>query len=90
TMARQFANWVFIFDSPPLLAASESSALARQVGQVIVVVEEEKTTQKELLTGLRQIEFAKNIGLVLNKSLDRSETVYYEQYAKFRGIREKP
>lgn len=87
-MARQFADWVFVFDSPPLLAASESSALARHVGQVVVVVQEEKTTQKELLTGLKQIEFAKNIGLVLNKSLDRSETIYYEQYAKFRGVRE--
>lgn len=88
-MARQFADWVFVFDSPPLLAASESSALARHVGQVVVVVQEEKTTQKELLTGLKQIEFARNIGLVLNKSLDRSETVYYEKYAKFGRIREQ-
>ncbi|MCI0561174.1 MAG: AAA family ATPase [Nitrososphaera sp.] len=87
-MARQYADWVFVFDSPPLLAASESSALARHMGQVVVVVQEEKTTQKDLLTGLKQIEFAKNIGLVLNKSLDRSETIYYEQYAKFHGIRE--
>ncbi|MGI0016348.1 MAG: AAA family ATPase, partial [Nitrososphaera sp.] len=69
-MAQQFADWVFVFDSPPLLAATESSALARHMGQVVVVVHEEKTTQKELLTGLKQIEFAKNIGLVLNKSLD--------------------
>jgi len=87
-MARQFADWVFVFDSPPLLAASEASALARHVGQVVVVVQEEKTTEKELLTGLKQIEFAKNIGLVLNKSLDRSETTYYEQYSKFRSVRE--
>jgi receptor protein-tyrosine kinase len=87
-MARQFADWVFVFDSPPLLAATESSALARHMGQVVVVVQEDKTTEKELLTGLKQIEFVKNIGLVLNKSLDRSETIYYEQYAKFRGLRE--
>ena len=73
-MARQFADWIFVFDSPPLLAATESSALARHMGQVVVVVQEEKTTEKELLTGLKQIEFVKNIGLVLNKSLDRSET----------------
>lgn len=81
-MAQQFADWLFIFDTPPLLAATESSRLARHMGQVVVVVHEEKTTQKELVIALKQIELARNIGLVLNKSFDRSETVYFEHYQK--------
>ncbi|MCI0563239.1 MAG: AAA family ATPase [Nitrososphaera sp.] len=79
-MAQQYADRIIIFDGPPLLAASESSVLARFMGQVVVVVEEERTTQKDLLTALKQIDFAKNIGLVLNKSFDRSETMYFEDY----------
>ncbi|MGI0014803.1 MAG: AAA family ATPase [Nitrososphaera sp.] len=79
-MAQQFADRIIIFDGPPLLASSESSVLARFMGQVIVVVQEERTTQEDLLTGLKQIEFARNIGLVLNKSFDRSETMYFEDY----------
>ncbi|MCI0559960.1 MAG: AAA family ATPase [Nitrososphaera sp.] len=79
-MAQQFADRIIIFDGPPLLAASESSVLARFMGQVVVVVQEERTTREDLLTGLKQIEFAKNIGLVLNKSFDRSETMYFEDY----------
>ncbi len=44
-MAERYHDRIIIFDSPPLLAASEASALASQMGQVVMVVEAGKTSE---------------------------------------------
>ena len=59
-------NRIIIFDSPPLLAASEAAALASQVGQIVVVVEAGKTTEAMLKSALDRLE-ANVAGLILNK-----------------------
>lgn len=60
-------NRVIIFDSPPIMAASESSVLAGQMGQVIVVVEAGSTTETALKAALGRIESSNIVGLLLNK-----------------------
>ncbi|MGH8615800.1 MAG: hypothetical protein ACREYF_28260 [Gammaproteobacteria bacterium] len=81
-LGQRYRDRVVIFDSAPLLAASETSVLTGLVGQVVVVVEEEKTTHQELLAALRHIAPSPKIKLVLNKSIERSETLYYERYQR--------
>jgi exopolysaccharide/PEP-CTERM locus tyrosine autokinase len=58
---------VVIFDSPPLMAASEASVLAGQMGQVVVVVEAGKTTEAVVKDALGRIESSNVVGLLLNK-----------------------
>ena len=58
---------VVIFDSPPLMAASEASVLAGQMGQVVVVVEAGKTTEALVKDALGRIESSNVVGLLLNK-----------------------
>jgi exopolysaccharide/PEP-CTERM locus tyrosine autokinase len=58
---------IVIFDSPPLLAASEASVLASQMGQIVMVVETGKTTEAALKNALSRIESTNIAGLVLNK-----------------------
>jgi len=66
-MAERYSDRIIIFDSPPLLAASESSVLATRMGQIIMVVEAGKTTETALKESLTCVESCRNVGLLLNK-----------------------
>ena len=66
-MAERYHDRIIIFDSPPLLAASEASVLATRMGQIVVVVEAGKTTETELKDALSRIESCNLAGLLLNK-----------------------
>ncbi|HKA41267.1 MAG TPA: XrtA-associated tyrosine autokinase [Burkholderiales bacterium] len=66
-MAERYSDRIIIFDSPPLLAASEASVLALRMGQIIMVVEAEKTTETALKEALSRVESCRNVGLLLNK-----------------------
>lgn len=79
-MANRYGDRIIIFDSPPLLAASESRALAAKVGQVVVVVEAETTTQHALQEALAQIETCPNISLVYNKGREFPGGENYHYY----------
>ncbi|MCC7486308.1 MAG: AAA family ATPase [Burkholderiales bacterium] len=67
-MAERYSDRVIIFDSPPLLAASESSVLATRMGQIVMVVEAGKTTEAALKESLTRVESCRNVGLLLNKT----------------------
>jgi protein-tyrosine kinase len=66
-MAERYHDRVIVFDSPPLLAASEAGALASQVGQIVVVVEAGKTSETVLKRALGRIDTSRVTGLLLNK-----------------------
>jgi receptor protein-tyrosine kinase len=66
-MAERHPDRIVVFDSPPLLAASEAGALASQVGQIVVVVEAGKTSEATLKRALNRIDSNNVTGLLLNK-----------------------
>jgi receptor protein-tyrosine kinase len=66
-MAERYSDRIIIFDSPPLLAASEATVLATRMGQIVMVVESGKTTEAALKESLTRIESCRNVGLLLNK-----------------------
>jgi receptor protein-tyrosine kinase len=76
-LASRYRDRIIIFDSPPLLATTESRVLAGRVGQIVMVVESDKTTQEALREALQQIESCELISLLLNKSNSSSGTDYY-------------
>lgn len=76
-MASRYRDRIIIFDSPPLLATTESRVLAGRLGQIVMVVESEKTTQEALRESLSQIESCELISLLLNKSKASSGGDYY-------------
>lgn len=80
-MANRYHDRVIIFDSPPLLAASEATVLASQVGQVVMVVESGKTAESALKEALGRIEPNKLSGLVLNKASDAGLGYGYDAYS---------
>jgi protein-tyrosine kinase len=66
-MAERYHDRIIIFDSPPLLAASEACALASRMGQILVVVEAGRTTETALKDALSRIESSNVLGVLLNK-----------------------
>jgi len=71
-LSNRYQDRIIIFDSPPLLATSESQVLANLVGQVVMVVEAVKTTHAMVNEALLKIPNANIAGLVLNKSRVKS------------------
>lgn len=79
-LARRYPDRIIIFDSPPLLATSEASVLANQMGQIVAVVEAGSTSQEVLKEALDLINPEMIIGLILNKSSQKFGTDYYGPY----------
>lgn len=81
-IANRYPDRIVIFDSPPLLLASEAQALASKMGQIILIVEAETTTQHAVKTSLQQLEGCPNINLIYNKSrhFPGGENYGYGQY----------
>ena len=79
-MASRYHDRIIIFDSPPLLVASEAAVLANRMGQIIMVVEAGKTTATALKVALGRIESSKNVGLLLNKGQASGLSYYYGGY----------
>jgi len=79
-MAERHHDRIVVFDSPPLLAASEAGALASQVGQLVVVVEAGKTSETSLKHALGRIDTSRVTGLLLNKVEATPLEYSYETY----------
>lgn len=78
-MAERYPDRIIIFDSPPLLAASEASVLAGGMGQIVLVVEAGRTTETALKDALSRIESGNVVGVVLNKGAPPGSG-YYGEY----------
>ncbi|MGH8658599.1 MAG: XrtA-associated tyrosine autokinase [Gammaproteobacteria bacterium] len=83
-LSRRYPDRLVIFDTPPLLVATETHVLATLAGQVVLVVEAQRTTQAHLAEALEQLTDSKaRVSLLLNKSHDKDEAEYY--YGKCKG-----
>ena len=77
-LASRYPDRLVLFDSPPLLATSESSVLAAHMGQIVMVVEADKTPQAALRDAMARIEGACDVvGIILNKATGRNSGGYY-------------
>jgi protein-tyrosine kinase len=80
-VSRRYPDRIVVFDSPPLLATTESRVLATHMGQVVVVVEAERTTQAVLESALATVESCPLVHTMLNKAPESTVGSYYGAYA---------
>ncbi len=78
-LSSRYKDRICIFDTAPILGASETNVLSQMTGQGVVVVEEERTTHGQLERSLSLLNQEMAIGLVLNKS-KKSRKEYYGYY----------
>jgi protein-tyrosine kinase len=86
-LSKRYSDRIIIFDSPPLLATSGAGVLGSLVGQIVMVVEAVRTPQRAVAEALKILGPLENIGIVLNKSREKSTFSYgygygYEYYVK--------
>jgi len=79
-MAARYPDRIIVFDSPPLLATTESRVLATHMGQVVVVVEAERTTHRQVAEAMSTIESCPVVMTMLNKATRSDVGTYYGGY----------
>jgi len=76
-LSARYPDRIVIFDSPPLLAASQGSVLANLVGQVVLVVEADMTPEYIVKESVAKLDACKVVGCVLNKTKKGFGFTYY-------------
>jgi len=76
-LATRYPNRIILFDSPPLLATTESRDLASHMGQIIVVVEADRTVRSTVEDALSKVEACPVVMTVLNKAVESELGSYY-------------
>lgn len=76
-LSARYPDRMVIFDSPPLLAATQGQVLAMLVGQVILVIEADSTPQYIVKESISKLENCEIVGCVLNKTKKGFGFKYY-------------
>ncbi len=86
-LSNRYSDRIVIFDSPPLLAATQAVVLAKLVGQVVLVIESEETLQSLVMASVEKLADCDVVLAVLNKCktglLDRYCYGQYGQYGLY-------
>lgn len=75
-MAQRYPDRIIVFDSSPLLLATEARVLASHMGQIVVVVRAEKTLKSEVRQALATIEACPVKLMLLNQARTVSKGGY--------------
>jgi protein-tyrosine kinase len=76
-LASRYPDRIILFDSPPLLATTESRDLAAHMGQIVVVVEADRTVRSTAEDALAKLEACPVVMTVLNKAVESELGSYY-------------
>jgi receptor protein-tyrosine kinase len=82
-LSSRYPDRIVIFDSPPLLLASEARVLAGLMGQVVMVVEEAMTRQQAVQEAVEMLQDNEIVGIVMNKSRHKSTESGYGGYGYY-------
>jgi Mrp family chromosome partitioning ATPase len=80
-LGARYSDRMIIFDSPPLLATTESRVLATHMGQILMVVAADSTRQQSVDLALSAIESCEVVMMMLNKANHTDVGAYYDYYA---------
>jgi len=80
-LSNRYPDRIVVFDSPPLLATTESRVLATHMGQIIMVVAADSTRQHAVNLALATLESCPNVQMMLNKAEKTEVGTYYVYYA---------
>lgn len=89
-VAYRYPDRIVIFDSPPLLAATEPFALAQHLGQIVFVVEAQSTSESTIQAALDLLDPCDNVSLVLNKAPHLSTAEQFGSYYAAYQTAKKP
>jgi exopolysaccharide/PEP-CTERM locus tyrosine autokinase len=80
-LSGRYPDRIVLFDSPPLLAATEARVLASHMGQILMVVAADSTLQSEVNLALAAIDSCDVVHMMLNKAARTDVGAYYGYFA---------
>jgi len=80
-LSSRYSDRIIVFDSPPILAATESRVLASHMGQILMVVAADSTLQSEVSLALSTIDSCEIVHMMLNKASRTDVGAYYGYFA---------
>ena len=87
-LSERYSDRMVIFDSPPLLSASQANVLSQRVGQVLLVVEAFRTPRYVVADAVSYLDAEKPVGVVLNKG--RVASANYYGYGSYPNSTARP
>lgn len=66
-LAQRFPGRIILFDSPPLLLATEAQVIASMVGQTVLVIAENITSRHDVQSAVGLLDEKKPVSVILNK-----------------------
>ena len=82
-LANDDPHRVVLFDTPPLLAASESRVLAAHMGQIIMVIGADATPQGTVAEALATLDSCPVVFTLLNRVEQSDRSSYYGSYGAY-------
>lgn len=76
-LSSRYPDRIIIFDSPPLLAATQGEILAKLVGQIVLVVEAERTLQSMVMESVGKLSACDVVLAVFNKTKRNADGAFY-------------
>ena len=76
-LSSRYPDRIIIFDSPPLLAATQGEILAKLVGQIVLVVEAERTLQSMVMESVSKLSACDVVLAVFNKTKRNADGAFY-------------
>jgi len=76
-LSSRYPDRIVIFDSPPLLAATQGEILAKLAGQVVLVIEAEKTMQSVVMESVEKLASCDVVLALFNKTRRSMDGGYY-------------
>ena len=89
-ISRRYNDRIIIFDTPPVLASSETASLATYMHQAFMVVAAGAANRDQVQTALDNISACRNINLVFNKApkWQKLASDYYYYYGNERSAKD--
>lgn len=82
-LSSRYHDRIVIFDTPPLLLASEARVLAGLMGQIVIVIESSVTPQHVVKEALESLQDNEIVGIVMNKGVRGSGGDSYGYYGYY-------
>ena len=76
-LADRLPDAILIYDLPPLLSTDDPQVAAPMLDAMLLVVAEGTSPREDIASAAKLLSEFNLLGVVLNKSVERSETVYY-------------
>ena len=88
TLSKRFPHSIVLFDTPPVLAASESAALAAHVHHLIMLVAAGQATRNQVEAALTEVSSCPSISLLFNRSFQWQRPLSGPSYYYGHGLDE--